>query len=323
MQAQAYQIEGTKQLRLELCAADVVIPAWQAGDGSYWLDVTGEGDEVLDHWLTGVAVDDIIAKACRESGEMSRVIPIDDAVFFRIAVYDATDNDPVGHLAALCLPRLLVTFHSQPLPALSRLARELASTPLTGPATTSSVVYLLLLQQSESCKQESLKVHGRVNRLAAEMDRNPSAVALDDILNERAIVRGLDTVDEESRHVYAFLQTIARKGLNLAELQSTFQAVIADSDFLARTVDRLENRLAELHQRYVVNVQERTNQRLAYLTALSAIFLPLTLLAGIYGMNFDHMPELRLPYAYPVVLGVMALIAVSMWLYFKTRDWFD
>jgi magnesium transporter len=47
------------------------------------------------------------------------------------------------------------------------------------------------------------------------------------------------------------------------------------------------------------------------------------LLAGIYGMNFEFMPELRFPYAYPVMLGVMLAIAVGLWRYFKRKGWFD
>jgi O-antigen/teichoic acid export membrane protein len=51
----------------------------------------------------------------------------------------------------------------------------------------------------------------------------------------------------------------------------------------------------------------------------SAIFMPLTLIAGIYGMNFDNMPELNEPWAYFTVLGAMAAIAATLWVYFVRR----
>jgi magnesium transporter len=79
----------------------------------------------------------------------------------------------------------------------------------------------------------------------------------------------------------------------------------------------------DLYQRYIVNVQEKTNQRLALLTVISAIFLPLTLLVRIYGTNLDNIPELHLPYAYPVMLGLMAGIAIGLWRFFKRRGWLD
>ncbi len=55
---------------------------------------------------------------------------------------------------------------------------------------------------------------------------------------------------------------------------------------------------------------------------ISAIFLPLTLLAGIYGMNFEYMPELDDRYSYFAVLGVMVLLAMTMLFFFYRRGWF-
>jgi magnesium transporter len=58
------------------------------------------------------------------------------------------------------------------------------------------------------------------------------------------------------------------------------------------------------------------------LTIISATFLPLTLIAGIYGMNFTHMPELDESYAYFIVLGGMAIFAIAMALFFIRKGWF-
>jgi len=69
-------------------------------------------------------------------------------------------------------------------------------------------------------------------------------------------------------------------------------------------------------------LQDRTNSRLRLLTILSAIFMPLTLIAGIYGMNFKHMPELSWRYGYPAAVGAMLLLAVGLMLYFYRRGWF-
>jgi magnesium transporter len=49
--------------------------------------------------------------------------------------------------------------------------------------------------------------------------------------------------------------------------------------------------------------------------------MPLTFIVGIYGMNFDFMPELRSPYGYPGVIGVMILVTVSIFLWFKRKRW--
>jgi magnesium transporter len=56
---------------------------------------------------------------------------------------------------------------------------------------------------------------------------------------------------------------------------------------------------------------------------MQAIFVPITFLAGLYGMNFDNMPELHWKYSYFFLLGVFALIATFQLIFFKRKGWFD
>jgi magnesium transporter len=69
-------------------------------------------------------------------------------------------------------------------------------------------------------------------------------------------------------------------------------------------------------------VSNRLNQVMKVLAIISTLFIPLTIIVGVYGMNFAHMPELSYPYAYPITWGVMILIALGMLIFFKHRHWF-
>ena len=69
------------------------------------------------------------------------------------------------------------------------------------------------------------------------------------------------------------------------------------------------------------SLSNRMNQVMKVLTVISTIFIPLTFIAGIYGMNFERMPELALSYGYPAVWVVMLLTAGSMLIYFKRKGW--
>tara|TARA_R110002050_G_scaffold195593_1_gene330460 strand:+ start:68891 stop:69943 length:1053 start_codon:yes stop_codon:yes gene_type:complete len=75
----------------------------------------------------------------------------------------------------------------------------------------------------------------------------------------------------------------------------------------------------ELYQSGVAN---KTNQVMQLLTIVSTVFIPLTFIAGIYGMNFEHMPELAWGYGYFFTLGFMATITAGMLWYFKRKGWF-
>ena len=65
----------------------------------------------------------------------------------------------------------------------------------------------------------------------------------------------------------------------------------------------------------------RLNQQMRLLTVITVIFMPLTLLTGIYGMNFENMPELHWRYGYFVLLGIMASIIVALLVFFNRRKW--
>ncbi|UCF20443.1 MAG: magnesium/cobalt transporter CorA [Gemmatimonadota bacterium] len=72
---------------------------------------------------------------------------------------------------------------------------------------------------------------------------------------------------------------------------------------------------------YLNTVSQRTNEIMKVLTIMASIFIPLTFMAGIYGMNFEHMPELARPWAYPALLVAMAAVGAGLLLFFRRRGW--
>jgi magnesium transporter len=72
---------------------------------------------------------------------------------------------------------------------------------------------------------------------------------------------------------------------------------------------------------YMSSISNKMNEVMKVLTIIATIFIPLTFIAGIYGMNFEFMPELHFPWAYPVVWGVMGVVTLGMLLYFRKKRW--
>lgn len=83
----------------------------------------------------------------------------------------------------------------------------------------------------------------------------------------------------------------------------------------------LREMVGVLVELYLTNLSNRTNEIMKVLALISTIFMPLTFVAGIYGMNFENMPELTFRYGYPITLAVMGLIALLFMLYFRRRGW--
>ncbi|MFW9935099.1 MAG: magnesium/cobalt transporter CorA, partial [Candidatus Thorarchaeota archaeon] len=73
---------------------------------------------------------------------------------------------------------------------------------------------------------------------------------------------------------------------------------------------------------YLSSLSNRTNEVMKVLTIIATIFIPLTLIAGIYGMNFPNMPEYSFPYSYPILLLAMCIISFVLIIYFRKKRWF-
>jgi magnesium transporter len=86
-------------------------------------------------------------------------------------------------------------------------------------------------------------------------------------------------------------------------------------------VESLRDVVGGLTDLYMTSLSNRMNEIMKVLTIIGTIFIPLTFIAGIYGMNFEYMPELRVWYAYPVAMAAMLAIAGALLIYFRRRDW--
>lgn len=90
---------------------------------------------------------------------------------------------------------------------------------------------------------------------------------------------------------------------------------------LLEDVDAHKQILDSLSNLYYAAQGQRMNEIMKVLTVVSSIFIPLTFIVGIYGMNFKYMPELEKPYGYYTVIGVMVFISISLFAYFLKRGW--
>lgn len=96
-------------------------------------------------------------------------------------------------------------------------------------------------------------------------------------------------------------------------------------DNILYNVDEFESTKSDLESMsnlYFARMSQKSNEIMQFLTIVAAIFIPLTFVAGVYGMNFDNMPELHTKYGYFFVWGTMIVIALLLIIYFKRKKWF-
>lgn len=87
------------------------------------------------------------------------------------------------------------------------------------------------------------------------------------------------------------------------------------------TVETLRDVISGTLDVYLSSVSNKMNEIMKVLTIIATIFIPLTFIAGVYGMNFQYMPELKWVWAYPLILSVMLIIGIVMVIFFKRKKW--
>lgn len=168
-------------------------------------------------------------------------------------------------------------------------------------------------------------------------------IALEDIESEIEILEEkiIESIDSENRNKIHRLKKellVLRKSIfPLREAISNFYK--SESDFVQEssrvfirnlyentiqiidTVDSYRDILNGLQDLFISEVSFKMNKVMQLLTIISVIFIPLTFLAGIYGMNFEYIPELKFKYSYFILWGVMLTIFVVMIYYFRKKKW--
>lgn len=159
---------------------------------------------------------------------------------------------------------------------------------------------------------------------------------LDDI--EEKLIKGIPHSAEPIVHIKKQLAQLKKLIFPLREetrrIQSIDSSLINSNTrrFIADVTDHV-NHIAEDMEEYrdmiaglldlnAANATSRMNSIMKTLTVISTIFIPLTFIVGVYGMNFHYMPELDKPWAYPLLWGIMIAIGVGMAFYMKKRKWF-
>ena len=86
-------------------------------------------------------------------------------------------------------------------------------------------------------------------------------------------------------------------------------------------VEMYREMVSDLMNTYLSSVSNRTNEVMKVLTIVATLFIPLTFLVGVYGMNFEYMPELHARWAYPLLWAIMIVVAIGMLVFFRRRGW--
>lgn len=125
-------------------------------------------------------------------------------------------------------------------------------------------------------------------------------------LNSRVLVISTDAIDK--------FKLLNLQDSEIVDLKDKHKDVVAD-------FDHLNIQITNLISMFLALSDQKANQVMKVLAIYSVYFLPITFIAGVYGMNFDNMPELHHKYGYFITLGAMATVVISTFIYVRRKQW--
>ncbi len=308
---------------LEALSPEGLSSSWLDDGLSCWLDVEAASDDDLERLLAPFELHSDILEACRERTFCSRIELREGALFMHLPLQRGGNGEWDASLTVICLPTTLITSHDRPLPAVTRLTSNFSNKVHFNEASIPALVYHLTDHIVEDSFQSVAECRKGVEMLAYSFVDDPQSVEIEEIYDLRKQLNTLSSTSEDLSYCIKFLQAHESSAFRVNREREAFDNLARSADRILRVIERLEMSVRELHQYKILTLQETTNNRLRLLTIISALFLPLTLIAGIYGMNFERMPELSWSFGYPLVLGSMVLIGAGMLWFFYRRGWFD
>ena len=293
-------------------------------DARIWLDLQDFEPDELEEWLDKLEIIKFSRRLCLEARDHSGFYPLKKEIFFVIPVL--TDNKTkreIDYFAFLCRENLLLTLHSKTIMSEKRLEELDEAEDWLPERSISGLVSALMIDQSLHCLRHNTAIRESILALEDRMDRDPDSVEADEIMDLRSELLTLETAINDILPSLKSLSVIDKPFFKIVGAQEYMNSALANMLAAHDSINRLDDRISKLISSFQMYGQDKTNRRLGLLTVLSAIFMPITLLAGIWGMNFQNMPELNFSFSYPIALGLMSTIGVGLFFFFRKKGWFD
>lgn len=230
------------------------------------------------------------------------------------------------HVSFVLGPHFLISFQEERnqdifAPVLERLRASVGKTRRNGP---DYLLYALMDLLVDNYFVVLEKIEEDLERLEEEIFRDARARNQNELY---ALKRDLAVVRRAVWPVREILASFIREDEDTDLISAYTLVYLRDiSDHIIQVLDTLDNYrewVASLLDLYHSTLSTRMNGTMKVLTVFSAIFMPLTFVVGIYGMNFENMPELKWHYGYFMVLGAMAVLVVVMLLWFRRKGWLE
>lgn len=295
-----------------------------------WVDFLGETTEQIEeaknillkvfkfHYLT---VED-----CIETRNQPKIEAFPDYLYFIVhgikPEVTSSTNFVTKELDAYLGENYVVTFHTERFKSIKKVKQQIRTSPFTCQRGAAYLLHQILdylvdlyMPLVDDFDQAINDIEDRIFSM-----KTSGNTILEEIMDLRRSVARLKRISSRQMDVLYRMSTGEFPQIK----ENTLPFYRDVYDHLQRISDLSESYkelVAGLFQIHFSITADKTNEVIKFLTIFSAIILPLSLIAGIYGMNFENMPELKTRYGYFITIGTMAAVTFVMLFYFKHKGW--
>ncbi len=258
-------------------------------------------------------------------GHMPKIEEYENYLYFTLKIIKPNFEDGsfnIEHVGFVIIKNILISFQENKDDPFNNIRDRIKTGK--GKARGRGSDYLLFLLLDAIIDQYLLSIEA-VNKQIADLEieifENPNEKIVARIIELKKVISALRKI--------IFPVKDSLKMITIGEIEfiseDYYNYYVDIYDHAKNIVDHLDNQremLTSLMDFYMSQVSTQMNKVMQTLTIIATIFIPLTFLAGIYGMNFQFMPELDWKWSYPVLLICMFVLGISMYIYMRRKKWF-
>jgi len=324
MSCRAYYLSPEGQLHQDL-GKEEIRNAYQSGQGLLWIDICETAQEDGEFLVQELGLHHLAAEDCVSPNiHPPKIDDFGDYVFIIVHGINPAEETEIVETAELAIflgSHFVVSNHNVPLFSVESIRQLVAEDGRPMRRGADFLVYAMIDALIDNVLPTIDQMSDVAEEIEEETIRNPHQTTLEAILKLKRSTLQIHRVMAPQREV---MNRISRGGFSqiqadaLMYYRDIYDHLVRIEDLNQTIRDRADNAL----NTYLSSVANRQNEVMKTLAMVATIFMPLTLLAGIYGMNFENMPELKWSWGYFAVLGIMGVVIVTALWRFWASNWF-
>ena len=295
-----------------------------------WLNIHGLNDTNLIKTIGAhFKLDDFLLADILNTTKRTKLEEQQDILFFNIKSLlpsEYSDGLKVEQLSFILRDGILISFQEKRSDFFTHIRERIRTH--AGIVRTKKVDYLLYLLLDAVMENFYITIEDEEENIEELIDltkKGADPIILEKIENHRDNFNFLKRSIVPLRDSLYYLKTIKDDDTNNLIQKETFNFFIRLHQKSLELLEQIESDMSSLESAsnfYFSEQSRKMNEIMKTLTIISAVFIPLTFIVGVYGMNFDNMPELHARNGYFIVMAVMLLLVIALIIYFKKRRWF-